>query len=226
MEHRLLRLLSDQISETTSILGNLPLRSYVPVDLSVHNGSLDQTDISDPMECKSFLESVLAGTDGLVAYGGYLEQRKLYARNLHFTAKESVRDIHLGMDFWAREGTEVVVPFEGKVHSFRNNATLGDYGPTIILEHMIGEERFHTLYGHLSIESLQGLYRGKGFKKGDRLGFLGTTDINVNYAPHLHFQIVVDLQGKSGDYPGVCAMEHLGFYAHNSPDPNLLLKIR
>ncbi|WP_339838493.1 hypothetical protein [uncultured Maribacter sp.] len=60
---------------------------------------------------------------------------------------------------------------------------------------------FYTLYGHLSIDSLDGLFINKQFNAGEILGRLGTPNINVNYAPHLHFQIIRDLQGNMGDYP-------------------------
>jgi hypothetical protein len=42
----------------------------------------------------------------------------------------------------------------------------------------------------------------------------------------LHFQIINDMQGKKGDYPGVSSKKELAFYKKNCPDPNLLLKIK
>ena len=90
----------------------------------------------------------------------------------------------------------------------------------------MGNHIFYTLYGHLSVDSLDGLFVNKEFKAGDTIGRLGTPDINVNYAPHLHFQIIKDLEGNHGDYPGVCAKEQLYFYQENCPDPNILLKLK
>lgn len=54
---------------------------------------------------------------------------------------------------------------------------------------------------------------------------VGFPKVNGGYAPHLHFQIIDDLQGNSGDYPGVVAKEDLDLYLQNCPDPNLFLKI-
>jgi len=113
-----------------------------------------------------------------------------------------------------------------KRHSFQNNSSVGDYGPTIILKHDIRSNVFYTLYGHLSVDSLHDLYVGKPFAKGKTLAKLGTTDINVNYAPHLHFQIIRDLQANTGDYPGVAAENELHFYTKNCPNPNLLLNLK
>jgi hypothetical protein len=43
---------------------------------------------------------------------------------------------------------------------------LGDYGPTIILEHRLDSIPFFTLYGHLSRPSLEGLEPGLAFAAG------------------------------------------------------------
>ena len=96
---------------------------------------------------------------------------------------------------------------------------------SIILRHEIENMVFYSLYGHLSLGSLEGLVIGNTFKQGDVLATLGTPEINVNYAPHLHFQLIQDMEGKKGDYPGVCNENRVAFYAKNCPNPNFLLKI-
>lgn len=204
----------------------LPIANYVSLDLSSSNSDLNGVNITDPNECQSYIDSILKSQGGMVAHGGYLEQRNLYADKSGFNGKtQPPRNIHLGIDYWAPAGTKVITPLDGVVHSFKNNAIIGDYGPTIILEHNIQGLVFYTLYGHLSVESLEGLSVGKEFRVGSELAILGTPDINVNYAPHLHFQIIQDLDGYTGDYPGVCAQKDLDYYRKNCPDPNLLLKI-
>ena len=76
----------------------------------------------------------------------------------------------------------------------------------------------------MSLESLNGKAVGQIVKKGNQIATLGAAPINGDYAPHLHFQIIKDIQGKSGDYPGVCSKKEIDFYSKNYPDPNLLLK--
>lgn len=203
---------------------SIPIGSYVPMDLSVNNKALRAFDITDPRACQVYIDEVLARKNGKVAYGGYLEQRNLYADKANFSSNNGPkRNIHLGIDFWCDAHTEVITPIDGVVHSFKNNAVPGDYGPTIILRHDLGNHIFFTLYGHLSVASLQDLFVGKEFKRESVLGTLGTTDINVNYAPHLHFQVIGDIQSYMGDYPGVCAIEDLEYFKNNCPDPILLL---
>jgi murein DD-endopeptidase MepM/ murein hydrolase activator NlpD len=82
------------------------------------------------------------------------------------------------------------------------------------------------LYGHLSLDSLNGKKVGDFVEKGKQIATLGLPPINGDYAPHLHFQIIIDMENKKGDYPGVCSSKTLAFYLQNCPDPNLLLKIK
>ncbi|MEM8928966.1 MAG: peptidoglycan DD-metalloendopeptidase family protein [Bacteroidota bacterium] len=205
------------------ILDNrIPVTDYCPIDLSVTNSELDAITISNVEACQEYVTYVLNRGNSKVAYGGYLEQRSLYGNSDRFLGIEP-RNIHLGMDFWCDAGTKVLAPLEGVVHSFANNSDFGNYGPTIILTHEVKGNIFHTLYGHLSMGSLDGLYVGKVINAGDVLAALGTPDINVGYAPHLHFQLILDMGDYQGDYPGVCTRSDLPYFSNNCPNPNLLL---
>jgi len=205
--------------------GTLGSQNYVLLDLSTSNQEISEIDIADPIQCQDYIDAKLNKRGAAIAYGGYLEKRKLYSDKPEFTNDGLTRNIHLGMDFWAGAGTNVLSPLSGKVHSFKNNSKHGDYGPTIILEHELEKLKFYTLYGHLSVGSLDGLYQGKQFHQEEILGSLGSPEENVGYAPHLHFQLILDMQGNYGDYPGVCSEQDLDYYSKNCPDPNLLLKI-
>ena len=77
----------------------------------------------------------------------------------------------------------------------------------------------------MSLESIKNLKIGQLVSKGEQIATLGEATVNGDYASHLHFQVIHDLEGKSGDYPGVCNEKNLSFYKQNCPDPNLLLKI-
>lgn len=215
-------LFDDQRGPTTILDGNIPISLYVPIDLSVSNQQLETIAISNPNECQRYVDGIVKAAEGAVAFGGYLEKRNLY-KNANRFSKGEERDIHLGVDFWCDAGTTVLVPLDGKIHSFQNNSDMGNYGPTIILEHFVKGRTLYSLYGHLSLKSLKGLYVGKKFLKGEVLASLGETAINVNYAPHLHFQLILDLGDFYGDYPGVCSKNEIEFYKKNCPDPNFLL---
>jgi len=204
----------------------IPFKDYTPLDLSFLNKKIKDLNIVDYVVCQRYVDGVLKNNDASIAYGGYLEKRPLYSDKPEFMNNGVIRNIHLGMDFWTKAGTKVLTPIDGAVHSFKNNDTFGDYGPTIVLRHDLENVTFFTLYGHLSEESLKELYVGRKFLKGEQLATLGTPDINVGYAPHLHFQIIQDVEGNYGTYPGVCSEQDLEFYSNNCPDANLLLKIK
>ncbi|MFH6936128.1 peptidoglycan DD-metalloendopeptidase family protein [Flavobacterium sp. FlaQc-30] len=199
---------------------------YLPLDLSSTNTELVESKPESAADFERFITDYLKRNNAEVAYGGYIEGRTLYKRSSIFR-NDSIpeRNIHIGLDLWTKEGTSVLAPLDGKVHSFKNNVGLGDYGPTIILEHEIENETFYTLYGHLSLESIENLTVGAVFTKGEQIASLGNSSINGDYAPHVHFQIIRNLGDYWGDYPGVCNTNDLNFYIENCPDPNLLLKI-
>lgn len=210
----------------TPVVDDTSVKDYMPIDLSIQQKDLNAIDTSSSQVFQNYIDSYQKSHKKKVAFGGYLEKRNLYTRSTYFTSdKENTRNIHLGMDIWCPENTPVLLPLNGKIHSFQNNINHGDYGPTIIIAHDLKDQAFYTLYGHLSLASLDGIEIGTELQAGETLGYLGKAEVNGDYAPHLHFQIIRDLQGNSGDYPGVCALKDLEFYQHNCPDPNLLLKI-
>ncbi len=212
-----------QIEEVKVIDSSIPYSKYVALDLSSSNAKLSKIDIGNAEIFEDFIENHLQENNAKVAFGGYNEVRNLYNENNHFN--EENRNIHLGIDFWIKAGTSVLAALDGNVHSFNFNAGLGNYGPTIILEHSFENQKFYTLYGHLSTESIEDIEIGAFFKKGQKLATLGDSSVNGGYAPHLHFQIIKNIDDKFGDYAGVCSEKTLDYYLENCPDPNLLLKI-
>ena len=199
---------------------------YVPLNLSVTNPELSQHKLETAQDYEIFIQNHLDKNQGKIAFGGYIETRNLYQRSTVFKNTNSdERNIHIGLDLWINESASIHAALDGKIHSFQNNTALGDYGPTIILEHEVEEVKFHTLYGHLSEASLIGKKVGEIINKGEQIATLGLPPINGDYAPHLHFQIIIDMGGKTGDYPVVCSERTIAYYTNNCPNPNFLLKI-
>lgn len=202
---------------------------YVHVDLSETNEGLKKINIASSEEFSKYISEFLLKKGRKVAFGGYNEVRELYRRSGLFNTSEAEgadRNIHIGIDLWAKVGTTVLAVLDGKIHSFMDNSNFGDYGPTIILEHQFKDQKFYSLYGHLSRSSLKGIVPGQEVRKGEKIAELGSASENGDYAPHLHFQIIRDMQGKKGDYPGVASRKEIDFYLNNCPDPDILLKIR
>lgn len=200
--------------------------AYVALDLSIENIELKSVDVSSSVDLGLYVDNCIKNTNGELAFGGYLETRGIYQRSEYFNKKVSKldeRNIHLGVDIWLDSGSVVLAALDSEVHSFNNNVNHGDYGPTIILKHTIDKYTFYTLYGHLSIPSIENLVIGKVFKKGEVIAKLGSSKVNGDYPPHLHFQIILDIENYTGDYPGVSSLNTLDFYKNNCPNPNLLL---
>ena len=213
---------------TPVVGGDLKQEDFIAIDLSANNPELLKLEQLSSEAFSVFIDHNLKVAGKKVAFGGYNEIRKLYQRSQLFNKNVDEflnRNIHIGLDIWTAEGTDVLAVLDGEIHSFQDNANFGDYGPTIILKHTIEDEVFYSLYGHLSRKSLESLQVGQKFKAKEKIAELGTAEENGDYAPHLHFQIIKDLQGNKGDYPGVASKKDLDFYLENCPDPNLLLKI-
>ena len=135
------------------------------------------------------------------------------------------RRLHLGTDIWGKPHEAVMTPLDGIVHSFAFNGAFGDYGTTIILTHQLSGVSFYTLYGHLGLNSIKNLQEGHLIRKGEIFAEFGIPSENGQWPPHLHFQIIADLQGWEGDYPGVCKFSERDKWLNNCPDPDLILQM-
>ena len=187
----------------------------VALDLSATNKELNPAIYANIPAFCAYIEQKLGAKIGV---GGYLEHRIIYEAHENFaTASADFRNIHLGVDFWAQAGTPVFAPLAGEVHSFQVNPGSGNYGPTIILFHP--SQGIYSLYGHLAEQDLEGLSVGMPIAEGQMLCHLGEPKENGGWPPHLHFQLIRDMQGYSGDYPGVCSQRDLAYFASNCPDP-------
>ncbi len=196
---------------------------FVALDLRETNERLGQLRGAEPEHLASFIASEIGRQKADWALGGYGEDRAIYRKSALFGGGDDARTIHLGVDLWMPAGTEVLSPTEAVVHSFADNAAPGDYGPTILLRHDIEGRIFHTLYGHLSRQSLPGLRAGDEVDKGQALATLGDPHENGGWPAHLHFQVIEDLGGKRGDYPGVATRAEWARLSKNCPDPGPFL---
>jgi murein DD-endopeptidase MepM/ murein hydrolase activator NlpD len=195
-------------------------------DLSTENDRIKTIDFDNVEQFSNYIQTMLEVNNKTYGYGGYMEDREVYRRSpLFFLQGETARSVHLGIDVWVEAETPVYSPLDAMVHSFQNNDHYGDYGPTIILEHQLEDLVFFTLYGHLSMASLENLKENKQIKKGDIVGYIGNSSENGEWPPHLHFQIITDMMDKKGDYNGVVAKYELERYKEICPNPLPFFKL-
>ena len=193
------------------------------LDLTKNNTELSPAIVNDTPKFCAWVNQKLAANNCRYGIGGYMELRTIYDDREQFETADEQRRLHLGTDIWADAGTPVYSPLEGKIHSFKDNDNFGDYGPTIIIEHDLDGFKLFSLYGHLNRESLIGLNIGMIVKSGQQIAEFGSAEVNGNWPPHLHFQLMLDMEGNSGDYFGACKNSEKEKYLQNIPDPALLL---
>jgi murein DD-endopeptidase MepM/ murein hydrolase activator NlpD len=207
------------------VVPSAPATQFLQLDLTEKNKELTPEILQDTQLFTDYINSKLAAAGARYGIGGYNEDRPIYSRSAVFDAAEP-RRLHLGVDIWAPPYTRVMAPLDGIVHSFAFNNAYGDYGTTVILTHNLHGLVFHTLYGHLSLNSIANMQEGDVIRKGNVFAGFGIPMENGQWPPHLHFQVIIDMEGKKGDYPGVCAWSEREKYLSNCPDPALLLNIK
>lgn len=159
--------------------------------------------------------------------GGYLEPRALYTSTAYDTIGNSGREsrsIHLGIDFWLPEYTPVHAILDGEVVMAVNDEGDKEYGGLIVLKHTTDNFQFYTLYGHNTINSVLKHKVGDTILKGQKITELANYPENGNWAPHLHFQVLLSLFDYHVDFPGVAYLSQIDIWKSVCPDPNLLFK--
>ncbi len=197
--------------------------NLLPFDFTANNTELKTEILADTTTFSNWVDEKLATNNAKYGIGGYNEHRTIYSRSTHFDSDEEPRRLHLGIDIWGAAETPIYNFYDAKVHSFKFNDNFGDYGATIILQYQLENLTLYALFGHLSLASLTGLIEGQFISAGKQFATFGVEAENGHWPPHLHFQLMFDMQGKNGDYPGVCQFSKKEIYLENCPNPSLIL---
>ena len=225
------RWLASSASSAASILDR-DLRSAPSVVFDLSVGSTFLGADPNASETKNLSEAVFRKmkiANASVGIGRYNEPRLLYTSPLFGVSEnptEERRTVHLGIDSFTAPGTPIHAPLDGVVHSVAINTAPLDYGPVVILRHTSGDGvEFFTLYGHLARETFDALHVGQRIARAQQFARIGDVHENGGWAPHLHFQVIVDLLDHRSDFPGVAFASQRNVWTSLSPDPNLLLGI-
>ncbi|GGG45882.1 aminotransferase class III-fold pyridoxal phosphate-dependent enzyme [Bizionia arctica] len=199
------------------------------LDMGVGSTWLGNEKEYNDLELTSFkINRLQAEKPNALFAGGYLEIRPFYSTNAYQKEGNSgpeYRTTHLGVDFWVKKNTAIHAPFEGHIFSIHYNGNNKDYGPTLILKHQTDAGiPFYTLYGHLSESSLNLLTQGQKVKKNDLLAYVGDVSENGDWAPHLHFQVMLDMLDNTHDFPGVAFPKRMSVWSSICPNPNVFFK--
>jgi 4-aminobutyrate aminotransferase-like enzyme/Ser/Thr protein kinase RdoA (MazF antagonist) len=215
------------VADPAAVLPGVDLDHPLVLDLGPGSPDIDRVDrLTDAPAWERKIRELVSAAGASAAVGRYDEPRLCYSADQFATAGAERRTVHLGQDVFAPAGTTVHAPLAGTVHSVGHNDLPLDYGPTVILEHQpTPEVSFFTLYGHLDTSCLQ-LEPGSAVAAGEQIGRLGDPSENGGWPPHLHFQVVVDLVGHVGNFPGVAAPSERDVWLALSPNPGPLLGLK
>jgi 4-aminobutyrate aminotransferase-like enzyme len=210
----------------SSLFPSLGKETVHTLDLSVSSTLIgDREAANDPELLQFQLERLQKEVPDKILAGGYLEPRALYTSEAYDRmgkhGKES-RTIHLGVDFWIPVGTPVHALFDGEVIFAVHDQGDKEYGGLIILKHQEGDLVFYTLYGHQSLDHVLRWKSGDRIRQGEEISIIAGYPENGNWAPHLHFQLMLSLLDYQNDFPGVGYPNELEVMKGICPDPGLL----
>jgi 4-aminobutyrate aminotransferase-like enzyme/Ser/Thr protein kinase RdoA (MazF antagonist) len=200
------------------------------LDLSIGSHEIGgMAEIADAHAVDAAINAQLRQARAAIGVGRYDEARLIYRAPMFRAESNSGpewRTIHIGLDLFQPAYAPVFAPLAGVVHAARDNAGALDYGPTIILRHEPeGAPPFYTLYGHLSRASLADLQVGQPIAAGQQIATTGDFDVNGGWPPHLHFQVIGDMLGRDGEFPGVARPGERALWLALCPDPNLIVGV-
>jgi hypothetical protein len=69
------------------------------------------------------------------------------------------------------------------------------------------------------------MQEGNRIERGEVFAEFGMQFENGHWPPHLHFQLIIDVEKYKGDYPGVCKLSEKEKYLTNCPDPDIVLQM-
>jgi len=132
------------------------------------------------------------------------------------------RTVHMGVDIGGPEGTPVHAFDRGHIFALADNKAEGDYGPTVVTEHVVNGSPMWALHGHLGRSCLERWRSGDQVDRGAVIGHMGTPTVNGGWPPHVHFQLSIH-RPKGADMPGVVAPGSRAQALLDYPDPRLVL---
>lgn len=199
-----------------SVVGDkYSIKDFYHIDLSLHNEALRELD--SQTQLTEYINTRTHQAEKSIAYGGYGEERDFYLKSPLFSGER--RTLHLGIDVWLPIGHPVYAATSGQIYGKAYNRQFLDYGYTVILKHIVNDKVLFALYGHLSEQDFDVLNVGDTVDPGDIIAYVGDASQNGGWAPHLHFQLIKNIEDYQSDYPGVCHISQREKYLKNCPDP-------
>jgi len=167
------RLLSD-----AGVVGREALGVHVDLDAMIRRADVLATSFREAAESLGAHVQQMQATPSIMPTTGFLTSR--FASIRYHPILHENRP-HEGIDITAAFGTPIVAPAAGRVIKV---GWENGYGLMVELDHGYG---LQTKYAHMSRTAVQ---VGQMVKRGDRLGYVGSTGLSTG--PHLHYEVIVD----------------------------------
>ena len=220
---RVMAWLEDNKGRLASVLDQAPARlakAVVPFGDPAHPIARVSA-ARQPDEAEAMWREI-AAKDGIeLGIGPWCEDRPVYSSD----AFQSVfapglrRSLHLGLDLFALAGTAVRAPLDATVIDLFATDLPLDYGHAVLLRHEPEPGLvFHSLWGHLSAQTLRERKVGETLAAGQIIGWMGPPAENGNWQPHVHIQLIT-LPMRAADVIGAGEAAYRDIWTELFPNP-------
>jgi len=168
----------DELVENAGTTGREALRIHLDLDALIRRANLVSASFREASDSLNSHVQRLAATPSIMPTEGFLTSNFAMIRYhpiLH------INRAHEGIDITAAYGTPIIAPAGGRV--VRVGWENG-YGLAVEIDHGYG---VRTRYAH---QSRTAVVVGQMLKRGDRIGYVGSTGLSTG--PHLHYEVLIE----------------------------------
>lgn len=168
----------DRLLASGGSTGREALRVRVNLDALIRRANLLSSSFREAADSLNSHVQRLSATPSIMPTEGFLTSN---FSNIRYHPILHENRPHEGLDITAPYGTPIIAPSAGRVTKV---GWENGYGLTVEITHGYG---LITRYAHMS---RTGVGMGQAVRRGDRLGFVGSTGLSTG--PHLHYEVIVD----------------------------------
>jgi len=168
----------DRLLASGGTTGREALRVRVNLDALMRRANLLSVSFQQAADSLNAHMERLSATPSIMPTEGFLTSNFTSIRYHPILHENRPHD---GLDITAPYGTPIVAPAAGRITrvGWENG-----YGLTVEIDHGYG---IVTRYAHMSRTAVA---VGQSVRRGDRLGFVGSTGLSTG--PHLHYEVIVE----------------------------------
>lgn len=185
-----------------------------------------ENPFNDPDFCEERKNELTALLGVSWIYGGWMEDRSIIWSDTYL--KDTGAFLHLGIDITVPAGTLVHAVASGEIlHVGTDVPFVGGWGGHVVQRIVYQGKSCALIYAHLG--TIQATEKTV-WEKGSEIGAVGDKDENGHWSPHLHVQIVRDIEGVTDwqrflddEIDGYGKVVDIADWARRCPDPTSLI---